>query len=114
MASAACVRTLADMAECFVQIQDLKRRCSENNQSVRPLEEQVQQLQNEHDRLLQCQNSASMCPHLNISMPLQIQDLKRRCSEKDQSVRPLEEQVQQLQDERQRIQLELEEANRDR
>ena len=45
---------------------------------------------------------------------LQVQDLKRRCAEKDQSLRPLEEQVQRLQEERESIQQELEEANRDR
>ncbi len=45
---------------------------------------------------------------------VQIHDLKRRCAEKDQSVRPLEEQVQHLQEEQDRIQQELEEANRDR
>ena len=47
-------------------------------------------------------------------MSQQIHELKRRCAEKDQSVRPLEEQVQHLQEERERIQQELEEANRDR
>ena len=45
---------------------------------------------------------------------VQIQDLKRRCAEKDQAVRPLEQQVQRLQEDRQRIEQELEEANRDR
>ena len=45
---------------------------------------------------------------------VQIHDLKRRCAEKDQAVRPLEEQVHHLQQDRQRVQLELEEANRDR
>ena len=45
---------------------------------------------------------------------VQIQDFKRRCAEKDQALRPLEQQVQQLQDDRHRIAQELEEANRDR
>lgn len=45
---------------------------------------------------------------------VQIQDLKRRCAEKDQAVRPLELLVQQLQEDRHRIEQELEEANRDR
>ncbi|DBB01488.1 TPA: hypothetical protein ACH3X1_000142 [Trebouxia sp. C0004] len=44
----------------------------------------------------------------------EIHELKRRCAEKDQSVQPLEEQVNHLQEERARIQQELEEAYRER
>ena len=56
---------------------------------------------------------ASLLPQL-LEHFVQIQDLKRRCAEKDQALRPLEQQVQQLQNDRHRIEQDLEEANRDR
>ncbi|KAL0035650.1 hypothetical protein WJX79_005806 [Trebouxia sp. C0005] len=44
----------------------------------------------------------------------EIHELKRRCAEKDQAVQPLEAQVNHLQQERERIQQELDEAYRER
>ena len=65
--------------------------------------------------MLSCwlQQASSLLPQL-LEHSVQIQDLKRRCAEKDQALRPLEQQVQQLQDDRHRIEQELEEANKDR